>query len=71
MMLVCMAVSDQSCSKLLPLPLTLLLPPPLLLLLCLQTRWYSFQFLMMELLMEIDELYHGIRKVLTTLPHGL
>ena len=37
----------------------------------LQTRWYSFQFLMMELLIELHDLYHGIRAVLTTLPHGL
>jgi len=38
---------------------------------CLQTRWYSFQFLMMELMYELHDLYHAIREVLTTLPHGL
>jgi hypothetical protein len=36
-----------------------------------QTRWYSFQFLMTELLDEMDELYCCIRKVLSSLPHGL
>jgi hypothetical protein len=36
-----------------------------------QTRWYSFQFLIMELLMEIHDLYHAIRTVLAALPHGL
>lgn len=35
------------------------------------TRWYSFQFLIMELLMEIHDLYHAIRTVLAALPHGL
>lgn len=40
-------------------------------LLLLQTRWYSFQFLMMELVDEMDRLYCCIQKVLSALPHGL
>jgi hypothetical protein len=51
--------------------LTLLLLPTPATHVCTQTRWYSFQFLVMELLEEMHELYHCIRDTLTRLPHGL
>jgi hypothetical protein len=36
-----------------------------------QTRWYSFQFLLDELVEEMDNLYCLVQKVLSSLPHGL
>jgi hypothetical protein len=38
---------------------------------CMQTRWYSFQFLLDELVEEMDNLYCLVQKVLSSLPHGL